>query len=82
MNKKGYDYLILLIAAILVVAVFAGIMINKSPADIGSNPSGYFALGTCAELNNLFVMNNCYGPGEYDGYTCMKIMQAKHQKGC
>lgn len=79
--EKKHNYLFLLVAAVLVVAVFAGVMINNSSANTGM--SGSFALmSSCKELNNMFMNNNCYGPGDFDGYTCMKIMEAKEQLNC
>lgn len=83
MNEKHHDYLLLFAAAILVIAVFAGVFLNKMPT--GSSTlagiSGSFALGTCDELNNLFVQNKC-NTDSYDGYTCMKIAEARIQMAC
>ena len=83
MEQKHHDYLLLFAAAILVIAVFAGVFLSKMPTGnvALSGISGSFALGTCDELNNLFAQNNC-NTDSYDGYTCLKIAEARVQMAC
>jgi hypothetical protein len=83
-SEVKHHYLFLLVVLVVFVAVFAGVVINQAPgfAMFNTQPTGTFVVGGCSELNQLFIHNNCYGPGDFDGYTCMKIMQAKHQRGC